>query len=67
MLFGVYLIQDKPSDTPVINNPYKIALSMFNGYIGFSSALRVYGLLDYEPFTIFVVAKKRSSEKRIGE
>ncbi|MCG7850720.1 MAG: hypothetical protein MIO93_16295 [ANME-2 cluster archaeon] len=64
---GVYLIQKKPSDLPLIKNPYKIALALFKGYIGFSSALRIYDLLDYEPFTIFVVTKNRSMEKRIGE
>lgn len=64
---GVYLIQDKPTSTPVIGDPYKIAASIYDGYIGFSSALGIYGLLDYEPFTIFVVTKNRSSERRIGE
>lgn len=64
---GVYLVQQKPSDMPVIKNPYRIAQAMFNGYIGFSSALRIYDLLDYEPFTIFVVTKNKSREKSIGE
>ena len=64
---GVYLIQKKPSDLPLIKDPYKIALALFKGYIGFSSALRIYDLLDYEPFTIFVVTTNRSMEKRIGE
>jgi hypothetical protein len=56
---GVYLIQKKPSDQPVIENPYKIALALFKGYIGFSSALRIYDLIDYEPFTIFVLEQLR--------
>jgi predicted transcriptional regulator of viral defense system len=64
---GVYLIQEKPSNIPVIKNAYKIALAMFKGYIGFSSALRLYDLIDYEPFTIFVVTRNRSMEKIIGE
>ncbi|MEA2034398.1 MAG: hypothetical protein U9N40_02735, partial [Euryarchaeota archaeon] len=64
---GVYLVQMKPSDIPVIKNLYTIALAMFKGYIGFSSALRIYDLIDYEPFTIFVITKNRSLEKRIGE
>ncbi|UZE92318.1 MAG: hypothetical protein IB616_00365 [Methanosarcinales archaeon] len=64
---GVYLIQKKPSTVPVIKNPYNIALALFNGYIGFSSALRIYDLLDYEPFTIFIVTPNKSMEKRIGE
>lgn len=64
---GVYLVQKKPSDIPVIKNAYKIALALFKGYIGFSSALRLYDLIDYEPFTIFVVTGNRSMEKIIGE
>jgi len=64
---GVYLVQKKPSDIPVIKNAYTIALALFRGYIGFSSALRLYDLIDYEPFTIFVVTGNRSMEKTIGE
>ena len=63
---GVYLVQTKPSDIPVIKNPYKIASALFKGYIGFSSALRIYDLMDYEPFTIFTVSANRSMEKQIG-
>ncbi|MEA2054373.1 MAG: hypothetical protein U9O96_04565, partial [Candidatus Thermoplasmatota archaeon] len=64
---GVYLIQERPSDIPLIKNPYRVALALFKGYIGFSSALRVYDLLDYEPFTIFVVTPNKSREKMAGE
>ena len=64
---GVYLVQASPSDVPVIKNQYKIALALFKGYIGFSSALRAYNLLDYAPFTIFVVTPNKSMEKKIGE
>jgi len=64
---GVYSIQERPSTVPVIKNPYKVALALFKGYIGFSSALRLYNLLDYAPFTIFVVTVNKSREKRVGE
>lgn len=64
---GIYLVQKKPFAVPVIKNPYKTALALFKGYIGFSSALRIYDLLDYEPFTVFVVTNNRSREKRIGK
>lgn len=64
---GTYIVQEKPTNTPIIKNPYKIALALFKGYIGFSSALRVYDLIDYEPFTIFVITKNKSREKKIGE
>ena len=66
---GTYLLQEKPfgADAPSIKNPYRIALTLFKGYIGFSSALRIYDLLDYEPFTIFVATQIRSASKSIGE
>lgn len=64
---GTYLVQQRPSTTPVIKNPYRVATAIFKGYIGFSSALRVYDLLEYEPFTIFVVTDKKSAERKIGE
>jgi predicted transcriptional regulator of viral defense system len=64
---GIYLVSEKPSDSPVIKNPYEIALTLFSGYIGFSSALRLYDLLDYEPFTIFVVTTNKSREYNLGE
>ena len=62
---GIYLVQERPSAVPVIRNQYKTALALFKGYIGFSSALRVYDLLDYAPFTIFVVTVNKSREKRV--
>jgi len=52
---GKYLVQKEPSANPLIQDPYRVALSLYSGYIGFSSALRLYDLTDYEPFTIFVV------------
>jgi len=61
------LVQEKSSDIPVIKNPYRIALALFKGYIGFSSALRIYNLLDYEPFTIFIVTETKSMKRSIGE
>ncbi|WP_456321319.1 type IV toxin-antitoxin system AbiEi family antitoxin domain-containing protein, partial [Palaeococcus sp. (in: euryarchaeotes)] len=50
---GLYLVNEEPGK-PLIKNPYQIALMLFPGYIAFSSALRLYGLIEYEPFTIFV-------------
>ena len=37
---------------------YRLALMIREGYIGLSSALRYYNLLEYEDFTIFVMTKK---------
>ena len=64
---GIYLINEKPSDKPLIKNPYTIASYLNKGYIGFSSALHLYGLIDYEPFTIFMVSNHSSSELTIGD
>src|SRR3989344_8561327 len=36
---------------------YKLALKIRNGYIGLSSALRYYNLIEYEDFTIFIITK----------
>lgn len=65
---GLYLIQDIRSDKqPLIKDPFKIALNLFKGYIAFSSALRVYGLIEYQPFTIFIATHNKSQEIKIGE
>lgn len=64
---GVYLVQDGISHDPIITDPNRIALAIFSGYIGFSSALKVYGLLDYEPFTVFVVNRNKSGQRTLGE
>ena len=63
---GLYLVQKIPSKDPIIENPYSIALSIFKGYIAFSSALRLYDLIEYEPFTIFVVMPNRSKIIALG-
>ncbi|MCX9083610.1 MAG: hypothetical protein CVT48_06425 [Thermoplasmata archaeon HGW-Thermoplasmata-1] len=64
---GKYLVQAEASDGVVVEDPYKTALAIFSGYIGFSSALRVYDMLDYEPFTVFVVTNGRSGIRKIGQ
>jgi predicted transcriptional regulator of viral defense system len=63
---GLYLVQKTPSKEPIIEDPYRLALSMFNGYIAFSSALRLYNLIEYEPFTIFVATPNQSKRLVIG-
>jgi predicted transcriptional regulator of viral defense system len=63
---GLYLVQKIPSKEPIIEDPYQIALNIFKGYIAFSSALRLYNLIEYEPFTIFVVMPNRSKRIVIG-
>lgn len=63
---GAYIVNETPSEKPIINNPFKIAAHINKGYIGFSSALRLYNLISYEPFTIFIVTPKKSQELKIG-
>jgi len=63
---GLYLVNEEPGK-PLIKNPYRIALALFPGYIAFSSALRLYGLIEYEPFTVFVATPKKSGEKELGQ
>ena len=41
---GIYLVNEEPG-RPLIKNPYRIALTLFPGYVAFSSALRLYGLI----------------------
>jgi predicted transcriptional regulator of viral defense system len=63
---GVYLRCESPGN-PVIEDPSRLALAIFKGYIAFSSALRHWGLTEYEPFTIFVVTRDKSGTREIGE
>lgn len=63
---GVYLINQTNSNKPLISNPFLIAPYINNGYIAFSSALRLYDLITYEPFTIFIVTPHKSQEKELG-
>ena len=63
---GVYIVNDVPSKKPVISNPFKLASYINKGYIGFSSALRLYDLISYEPFTIFIVTQNKSNELTVG-
>ena len=63
---GLYLVQKTPAKEPIIEDPYRLALSIFKGYIAFSSALRLYNLIEYEPFTFFVATPNRSKRLFIG-
>jgi predicted transcriptional regulator of viral defense system len=60
---GVYL--RLPASTVIagkvyLEDPFEVALKMFKGYLAFQSALRVHGLSEYEPFTIYVATKSKS-------
>jgi len=52
-------------------NPMRDGLAcaqhLFNGYLGFSTALYVHGMITETPFTITVVTAGKSETRRIGE
>lgn len=64
---GLYMVKKSPSDGVVLENPYRTALQLYRGYVAFSSALRIYGITEYEPFTIFIATEKKSGKTEIGE
>ncbi len=43
-----------------VEDPFLVALKIFDGYLAFQSALRVHGLSEYQPFTIFVATQSKS-------
>jgi predicted transcriptional regulator of viral defense system len=60
---GVYL--RLPAEAAVegrvyLEDPFAVALKVFDGYLAFQSALRVHGLSEYQPFTVFVATKSKS-------
>ena len=60
---GVYL--RLPASTALegkvyLEDPFEVGLKMYSGYLAFQSALRIHGLSEYEPFTIFVATKNKS-------
>lgn len=46
---------------------YLCAQNAFNGYLGFSSALHIHGIISETPFTIAVVTSTVSAEKPLGQ
>jgi len=62
-----YLIQEIPSENPLIKDPYRLGLVLFKGYLAYSTALKIYDLIDYENFTIFIVTPNISGRKTFGE
>jgi len=44
-----------------LEDPFVVALKIFDGYLAFQSALRVHGLSEYQPFTVFIATRGRSA------
>ena len=43
-----------------LEDPFKAALKLFDGYLAFHSALKVHDLSEYEPFTVYVATRNKS-------
>lgn len=52
-------IKDAYYNPKNLDNYYKLALRIHDGYIGLTSALKYYGLTEYEDFTIFIITEKK--------
>lgn len=50
-----------------MKDAYACAQAAFNGYLGFSTALHLHGLITEVPFTITVVTTGTSQAKKFGE
>jgi len=61
------LYYSTPDMKLVINDPLSVAALIYPGYIGFSTALRFYNLVEYEPFYMFIVTNNRSTSVWLGE
>jgi predicted transcriptional regulator of viral defense system len=60
---GLYFVGGEDG---TLKNPYAVSMRIFRGYVGLSSAFKIHGLLDYEPFTVFIITSKRSERRTIG-
>jgi predicted transcriptional regulator of viral defense system len=63
---GLYL-RSEGQGNPIIEEPFRLALALFPGYIAFGSALAFWRLIEYESFTIFIGTRSKSGTKEIGE
>ena len=50
-----------------LEDPFAVALKMFDGYLAFQSALRVHGISEYHHFTIFVATQNKSGQVNLLE
>lgn len=54
---GMYYVKDNPRDGV---DPLLVAPHMFNGYLAFATALRVYGAISEVPYVVYVATTKSS-------
>ena len=50
-----------------LEDPFKVALKLFKGYLAFQSALKIHGLSEHEPFTIYVATRNKSETMALLE
>lgn len=60
---GLYLILDERGG---IEDPMALGEYIFGGYLGLSTALYIYGLIEEQPFTVYVVTENQSRSRTIG-
>jgi len=48
-----------------LEDPFSVALKLYKGYLAFQSALRVHGLTEHQPFTIFVATRDKSGTRNL--
>lgn len=63
---GVYAFQHLGA-RGMVDDIYDAGEEIFGGYIGFGTALNMYGLMDEVPFTIFVVTVNKSGRRELGQ
>ncbi len=61
---GTYLIQSFGFESN--GDPIAVAQAVFNGYLGFGSALYFHGIADEYPFTVFIVTNSTSKTVPFG-
>ena len=61
---GVYLVNSPK--LKVLTDPFLAATNIFRGYLGFSSALYIYGAMDEYPSTIFVCTRETSALRSLS-
>lgn len=60
---GVYMVGGPKGG---LEDVFYAAQTIFDGYLGFSTALNLHGLMDELPFTVYVVTVKVSGSRRLG-
>ena len=61
------LYYSTPNKCLVIKDPLSMPQLIYPGYLAFSTALRVYNLIEYEPFVLYTVTNRKSRTITLGE